>query len=128
MDQVRVFEDPRKTRSVSARPPCHSGPVRQAVEPAVAVVFGVPLSQLRAATRGSQRTAFARQVAMYLAHVVLGLTLTEVGAIFARDRTTVAHACAMVEDERDDPALDARLDHLERAICSLVDALFARRA
>jgi hypothetical protein len=34
----------------------------------------------------------------------------------------------MVEDERDDPELDARLDHLERAICSLVDALFARRS
>jgi hypothetical protein len=28
---------------------------------------------------------------------------------------------------RDDPALDARLDHLERAVCSLVDAPLARR-
>jgi Bacterial dnaA protein helix-turn-helix len=83
---------------------------------------------------GIARTAatgrFGRQLpsqAMYLAHVVLGLSLTEVGNQFARDRTTVAHACAMIEDMRDDPALDARLDHLERAVCSLVDALFAWR-
>lgn len=124
---LRQFEDPRFIKHLASRP-VQAAPVRQAVEPAVAAVFGVPLRALRAATRGSPRTAFARQVAMYLAHVVLGLSLTEVGAIFARDRTTVAHACAMIEDERDDREFDARLDHLERAICSLVDALFARRS
>src|SRR5665811_1410920 len=69
------------------------------------------------------RAAFARQVAMYLAHVVCGLSLTEVGALFARDRTTVAHACEVVEDRRDDPQLDGRLDQLERAVASLMDAL-----
>jgi hypothetical protein len=125
--EPRRLESARSAKRFAHRP-THLGPVRQAVEPAVAAVFGVPLRALRAQTRGSQRAAFARQVAMYLAHVVLGLSLTEVGAIFARDRTTVAHACAMVEDERDDPELDARLEHLERAICSLVDALFARRS
>ena len=103
------------------------GSVRQVIEPAVTAVFDVTLHDLRATTRGAQQAAFARQVAMYLSHVVLGLSLTKVGNQFARDRTTVAHACAMIEDMRDDPALDARLDHLERAICSLVDALFARR-
>jgi hypothetical protein len=45
------------------------------------------------------------------------------GALFARDRTTVAHACLVVEDRRDDPELDGRLDHLERAVASLIDAL-----
>ena len=118
-------EQPRNLRGLDRRPAAR--PVRKAVEPAVAALFGVPLRELHSTTRGSPRTAFARQVAMYLAHVVLGLSLTEVWIIFARDRTTVAHACAMVEDERDDPELDARLDHLERAICSLVDALFAQR-
>jgi hypothetical protein len=34
-----------------------------------------------------------------------------------RDRTTVAHACGLVEDQRDDPNFDFRLDHLERAMC-----------
>ena len=47
---------------------------------------------------------------MYLAHVVCGLSLTEVGALFARDRTTAAHACRVVEDRRDDAELDGRLD------------------
>lgn len=100
-----------------------SSSVRQAIEPAVATVFGVDMEDLRAPTRRSARAAFARQVAMYLAHVVCGLTLTEVGTLFARDRTTVAHACGVVEDRRDDPDLDLRLNHLERAISSLIDAL-----
>jgi hypothetical protein len=58
---------------------------------------------------------------MYLAHVVCGLSLTEVGTMFARDRPTVALACGVVEDRRDDPELDSRLDHLERAIASLIE-------
>ena len=103
-------------------------PVREAIDPAVAAVFGVEIGDLRATTRGSPRAAFARQVAMYLAHVVCGLSLTEVGALFRRDRTTVAHACIVVEDGRDDPELDRRLEHLERAICSVIDALFTRRS
>ena len=97
--------------------------LRRAIDPAVAAVFEVEVEDLRAATRRSPRAAFARQVAMYLAHVVCGLSLTEVGSLFARDRTTVAHACGVVEDRRDDPELDGRLDHLERAVSSLVDAL-----
>jgi hypothetical protein len=128
MAQVGAFEDLRRNPEPNRGSPRRFGAVRQAIEPAVAAVFDVPLRELRAQTRGSHRAAFARQVAMYLAHVVLGLSLTEVGAIFARDRTTVAHACAMIEDGRDDPAFDARLEHLERAVCALVDALFTRRS
>jgi len=97
------------------------------IDPAVAAVFEVEVRDLRTSTRGSPRTASARQVAMYLAHVVCGLSLTKVGTLFARDRTTVAHACSAVEDRRDDPELDARLEHLERAVASLIDALFSRR-
>jgi chromosomal replication initiation ATPase DnaA len=102
--------------------------LRRVIDPAVAAVFEVDVNDLRTSTRGSPRAAFARQVAMYLAHVVCGLSLTEVGALFARDRTTVAHACTVVEDERDDPDLDGRLEHLECAVASLIDALFLRRA
>ena len=35
------------------------------------------------------------------------------GAMFARDRTTVAHACCRIEDLRDDPSFDRSLDLLE---------------
>ena len=101
--------------------------LRQVIDPAVAAVFEVDVHDLRTPTRGSPRAAFARQVAMYLAHVVCGRSLTEVGQLFARDRTTVAHACTLVEDRRDDPFLDRRLEHLERAVASLIDALFSRR-
>lgn len=100
--------------------------MHQAVEPAVAVVFEIDMDDLRARTRGSARMAFARQVAMYLAHVVCGLSLTEVGQLFARDRTTVAHACEVVEDRRDERELDVRLEHLELAVSSLIDALSLR--
>ena len=100
--------------------------VHQAVEPAVAAVFEIDMDDLRARTRGSAQVAFARQVAMYLAHIVCGLSLTEVGQLFARDRTTVAHACEVVEDRRDEPELDIRFEHLELAVSSLIDALSLR--
>ena len=103
-------------------------PFRQAIDPIVAAAFKVEADELGARTRGSPRVAFARQVAMYLAHVACGLTLTEVGALFARDRTTVAHACGVVEDRRDDPELDGSLEHLESAVTSLLVALSLRRS
>jgi chromosomal replication initiation ATPase DnaA len=81
--------------------------LRQVIDPAVAAVFEVEVRDLDSETRGSPRAAFARQVAMYLAHVVCGLSLTEVGTLFARDRTTVSHACSVVEDRRDDPSSTA---------------------
>lgn len=59
----------------------------------------------------------ARQLAMYLVYTMLGRTLVEVGAIFGRDRTTVAYACRLIEDRRDegDARFDAELARLERA-------------
>lgn len=100
-----------------------SGLARRVVEQAVAMAFQVPLREIRARTRRRAPIAFARQVAMYLAHVAYGLTLTEVGVLFARDRTTVAHACGIVEDRRDDPIFDIFLDHLETSIVRLANAL-----
>lgn len=97
--------------------------VRKVIDPAVALIFEVEPRDLGAPTRRSPRAAFARQVSMYLAHVVCGLSMTEVGVLFARDRTTVAHACEVVEDRRDDPDLDGRLERLECAISALMGAL-----
>ena len=87
--------------------------VREMLEQAVSRVFMVASADLWSGTRGRPRVAFARQVAMYLAHVAWGLTLTQVGHVFSRDRTTVAHACGLVEDSRDDPVLDRSLELLE---------------
>ncbi len=56
---------------------------------------------------------------MYLAHVTLGLTYSEVGRAFGRDRTTAAYACQLIEERRDDPAIDAVLGSLENACGAL---------
>ena len=82
----------------------------------VSKTFFVSDKDLLAKTRSQARAAFARQVAMYLAHTSCGLSLTEVGALFGRDRTTVAHGCAIIEDRRDTPWLDQTLAILEHCL------------
>ena len=91
---------------------------RAAIEQAVVQVFGVGYDDLHGITRGRAKIAFARQVAMYLAHVACRLSLTDTGRLFGRDRTTVAHACTVIEDRRDDPVFDRALDLLEWAVRS----------
>ncbi len=86
----------------------------------VAPEFGVRPADVESVARGSQQAAFARQVAMYLAHVGFGLGFATVGACFRRDRTTVAHACRIVEDRRDDIWFDCRMAALELA-CRAAD-------
>jgi chromosomal replication initiation ATPase DnaA len=81
-------------------------------------MFNVSPCEMWSAGRSRQRIAFARQTGMYLAHVAGGLPFAEVGRLFARDRTTVAHACSVVEDRRDDPVFDRALAVLEFALVS----------
>lgn len=84
----------------------------------VASATGVRYCDFFAPSRMRLHTASARQLAMYLCHTLLGLTMTQVGQFFGRDRTTVAHACKQVEDGRDEGspadieivALEARID------------------
>ncbi|TBW41007.1 hypothetical protein EYW49_02305 [Siculibacillus lacustris] len=85
------------------------------LEAIVAQAFQTSLDQLRSDSRGGAHIAFARQVAMYVAHVWFALSLTEVGRRFDRDRTTVAHACRVVEDRRDDPRVDRVVAAIETA-------------
>ena len=82
----------------------------------VALAFGVPAGELTAATRRRAPVAFARQVAMYLTHIVYSMKLADVGAAFGRDRTTASYACRLVEDRRDDPRFDDFLVLLERGL------------
>ena len=58
----------------------------------VAGEFGVSEEEMMTERRGAKDVAFARQVAMYMAHVVFQLTHDQVGDAFRRERTTVAHA------------------------------------
>lgn len=75
--------------------------------------FGVTKESLLNRSRSTADVAFARQTAMYLLHVVFGGTYQQTGEVFGRERTTVAYACSLVEDERDDAPFDRRLDQLE---------------
>ena len=86
------------------------------VEAAVAASFRIPRTIFHAPNRCPAPIAFARQIAMYVAHVWLGLTLTDVGRYFGRDRTTVSHACRLVEDRREDPRIDRLLSSIESAV------------
>jgi chromosomal replication initiation ATPase DnaA len=82
----------------------------------VANALGVTARELRGPSRGQASVAFARQAAMYVGHVVFGLSLTRLGRGFGRDRTTARHACRIIEERRDDPAVDQFFGMLE-AVC-----------
>ncbi|MFV0296377.1 MAG: helix-turn-helix domain-containing protein [Hyphomicrobiaceae bacterium] len=90
--------------------------LRQLIDCVVASTFNIDFGSIAGPTRGQARIALARQIAMYLAHVVFGLALTDVGRLFHRDRTTVRHACAIIEDRRDDKTFDHMISRLEQIV------------
>ncbi len=83
-----------------------------------AAFFNVQSRELRRPGRGADGISRVRQVAMYAAHVVLRLSMSEVGKGFGRDRTTVMHACHTVEDLRDDEEFDLMVARLERVVAA----------
>src|SRR4051795_6897086 len=105
--------DPPQADGSSAPNPSATERTCQWVAFCVARDFGLDMAALFAPTRGAPRAAFARQIAMYLAHTGFELSLETIGRVFGRDRTTVSHACHVVEDGRDDIWLDCRLEALE---------------
>ena len=101
-----------------ATPPKHARAwhdLREMIETLVSASLAIPAATLRTRTRGHARAAAARQTAMYIAHVALGLNFAQTGRLFDRDRTTAAQACRRIEDLRDDPAFDLTLAALEKA-------------
>jgi hypothetical protein len=124
MTLLELHDNPWRRPQPAARP----ADLCWLLEEAAALAFGVPPDELRARSRRGAQVAFARQSAMYLAHVVLGLNYREVGELFRRDRTTAAHACRCVEDRRDDPTIDVRLDMLEGVCAEIFTGLFAPQA
>ena len=79
-----------------------------------AAMFNVSGRALRHPGRSSIAVSRVRQVAMYVAHVGLGLSMREVGRGFSRDRTTVLYACHLIEDLRDDDEFDCMVAMFER--------------
>lgn len=81
-----------------------------------AFALKIPAEDILSPRQRDHRVARARQVAMYLSHVALGMSLARVATALHRDRSTVAHACHRIEDIRDDPGVDAWLDELEEQV------------
>ena len=82
----------------------------------VCEAYGLPHAEVLSRDRGGGHAALARQIAMYLCHVVGQLTLYEVAALFDRERSTISHACINIEDRRDSPIFDLQLDYMEKRL------------
>jgi chromosomal replication initiation ATPase DnaA len=85
-----------------------------------AAAFGVSALDVGAPTRRRADAARARQMAMYLLHVVFGYSAVQVARLFGRDRSTVEHAFRMMEDMREDAAQNAFHEALEAAVTASV--------
>ena len=89
--------------------------IRHGLASLVGATLSVAPREICGAGRGTAEIAYARQLALYLAHTTLGFTYTEAGRLFGRDRTTAAHACRRIEDRRDEARVDQLISCLERA-------------
>lgn len=85
----------------------------QLVMAAVSLDFGIADCGVYSETKGTSRASFARQMAMYLTHIVYEINLSRVARAFSRDRSTAVHACRIIEDSREDPIIDEKLIRLE---------------
>ncbi|WP_018389842.1 helix-turn-helix domain-containing protein [Ancylobacter sp. FA202] len=94
-------------------------PARSAAEPCLvaarlaADATAIPLPLVLHPRRLDRRCASARALAMYLAHVGLGLPMSRVAAGFGRHRSTVAHACRRIEERRESAGWDRWVAALE---------------
>jgi len=92
------------------------GITRDRVLTVVAQAYDVSARKLTGRRRGSAEVAQARQIAIYLARMVLKLSYTDLGAAFGRHRSTAQHAVRRVEEQRDDPKVDQTLSWLEQVL------------
>jgi chromosomal replication initiator protein len=93
--------------------PTSRGATLEAIMKCVCVAFGVSEKELLGTSR-LRSVMLPRQVAMYLARELAGLSLPRIGAAFARDHTTVLHACRKVEETlAADEVLKSRVKQLK---------------
>lgn len=83
------------------------------VQATVSHVMGIALSELCAPTRRRPQVAQARQIAMYLCHIVFEIGICDAARAFGRDPSTVTHALRRIEEMRDEPEFDTSLTMIE---------------
>ncbi|MPT23675.1 MAG: chromosomal replication initiator DnaA [Starkeya sp.] len=100
-------------------PPASPPSLRPTAEPCLlaarlaADATAIPLPLVLHPRRLDRRCASARALAMYLAHVGLGLSMSRVASGFGRHRSTVAHACRRIEERRESAGWDRWVAALE---------------
>lgn len=80
----------------------------------ISALSGVDSKELRAVGKGGRDIARLRQITFYVAHVILEVSMRDIAMAFGCDRTTVRHACHLVEDLRDDHEFDQVVTVAER--------------
>jgi hypothetical protein len=78
----------------------------------LAAYFDFPPEAFFRITRGGEGEAFGRHVLAYLLHTAADMSLNAVGQALGRDRSTISYAVKLVEDLREDEAIDATLGEL----------------
>lgn len=106
---------PRPQQDIS---PGYDRVAGQLVIKLVSVLDRVSVGDLLRASRGKADICLSRQKAMYLMHTVFSSPYHTVAEFFGRDRTTVAHACRLVEDMRDAEEFDKQLEAMENLLVS----------
>ena len=84
----------------------------------VSTLEKVAMVDLLSSSRGQSDICLARQMAMYLIHTVFSVPYHRVAIFLKRDRTTISHACRLVEDLRDNEEFDKRLETMENLLVS----------
>ena len=92
----------------------------------VAALFNVSGRELRGPGRSPLAVSRVRQIAMYVTHVTLRLSMRDVGQGFGRDRTTVLYACHQIEDLREDEEFDDIVARVEQVVTAAF-GMWARR-
>ena len=90
--------------------------------------YNVSIANLTSSSRCRAHVALARQTAMYLAHVVAQLSFSEIAVEFSRNRTTVSHACHLIEDRRDSPMFNMQINVMESILRDHISAARLRAA
>jgi hypothetical protein len=108
-----IVWQPPLTRRMSDRSICRI--VRQMVSELLLLLGG------RVMVRRDRRrlACHVRQISMYVCHVALRMPQQDIGVAFGRDRTTVSHACHVVEDRRDDRVYDEFVSAVERIVVAV---------
>lgn len=89
-------------------------PVCRTVRQMTSELMGVTGDRIRFRRDSRRAQCHVRQIAMYVCHVALRIPQGDVAHGFGRDRTTVRHACTVVEDRRDDLVYDDFVAAVER--------------